>query len=114
MSRGGIDLTHSHARSKTATAVGRLDCAGVVMFQLMKIIAVIALLLAGSFLIFANEPLWTRFLTFVAIGLIPSLISYAIGWLMYLIFRAADAAYDPVADWALVLGRMLTNVVKRC
>ena len=106
---GGTGPTRTH-EERSAAAV-HLSCCGLVMFQLMSFIALLCLLASGSIiLIFANEPLWTRILTFVAIGIIPSLISYGSGWLMYWIFQAVGTACDPMAARALLLGGMLAKV----
>jgi hypothetical protein len=110
---GGTRPTRAHARSERSDAAVCLSCSGLVMFRLMSFIALLCLLVSGSFLIFANEPLWTRILTFVAIGIIPSLISYESGWLLYWIFQAVGAAHDPVAARALVLGGMLAKGAQR-
>ena len=81
------------------------------MFRLMSFIAVLCLLASSSIiLIFVSEPLWTRILTFVAIGIIPSLSSYGSGWLMYWIFQAVGVAYDAMVARALLLGGMLAKL----
>jgi hypothetical protein len=78
----------------------------------MSFIAVLCLLMSGTFLILANEPLWSRTLTVVAIGIIPSLISYGSGWLVYCIFQVVGAAYDRIAARALLLCGMLAKVAQ--
>lgn len=78
----------------------------------MNSIALLCLLVSGTFLIFANEPLWSRTLTFVVIGIIPSLICYGSGWLVYRIFQALDPVCDRIAARALLLYGMLAKVAQ--
>jgi len=96
------------ARSKTAAFITAL---GLVIFRVAMAAAVLFLVGGACFAIFAQEPLWSRLLTFVALGLLPALFTYTCGWPVYLMMAAVGAVYDPMAKRMQALSIRVTVAV---
>ena len=67
------------------------------MFWLMISVGFSILVGAICFVLFAAELSWSRLLTFVVLGVFPSIVACGSAWVMYWLLQAGSIAYDPIA-----------------
>jgi hypothetical protein len=60
-------------------------------------VAMLFLLMAGTFSVVTPEPLWVRAMSFSVLGLVPATAAYLIACLFSWTLRSAGRMYDPVA-----------------
>jgi hypothetical protein len=87
----------SHVCAETSTMAISISRSGRLMFWLMISVGFFIFIGAICFVLFAAEPLWTRLLTFVVLGVVPCIVAYGSGWVMYWILQAVSISYDPIA-----------------
>jgi len=83
----GVDLPSSRVARKVAQL-------GVLSYWLGLTVAAVALLVAGGFAALTAEPIWRRLLTVIFLGIFPSLVAYATGWILYCMLTFASAICD--------------------
>jgi len=115
MRQFGIRLTgepvRKALRSNKSTVALSISAAGLLIFRLAAFACMLWLLGAGIFVVFAAEPLWMRLLTFLVMGLVPSVACVVGGGLTYWLLHGASAVYDrALAKTILVLQIMLTKL----
>lgn len=81
-------------RSQAARSIARR---GVAVYRLSLLLSWIMVILSGGYVLLSAEPLWYRFLSFLVLGAMPAIATYAIGWMLYWVSRFASGLYDRVA-----------------
>lgn len=87
----------NHVYAETLTMAISISQSGRLMFWLMISVGFFILIGAVCFVLFAAEPLWSRLLTFVVLGVAPCIIACGSGWVVYWILQAVSISYDPIA-----------------
>ncbi len=102
----GADLPSS----QVARIVAEL---GVLSYWLGLTVAAVGLLVACGFAALTAEPIWYRLLTVIFLGIFPSLVAYATGWILYCMLTLASAICDLIAALLQVIYLiLLENTMK--
>jgi hypothetical protein len=96
---------------ETSSMAESISRSGLLIFWLMMSLSLLILIGAICFVLFAAEPLWSRLLTFLALGVIPSIIACGCGWAMYWILQGMSISYEPTAKLGRRIFDALANAI---